>query len=159
MLRRIVRGPGVSLALLFGALALIPSAVLAQQPVGPECGTCPPTGGPRMLGNFIPQPYMSVGGTSRYSQSYAPLGMFGNVTLAEYGPQSANRQVAAPVVTYSRGYDGVVRQSEGIGFTFPYRPSIAPLTYPTRANFSRGFGVNGGTPPAWDSPLNWIDQN
>jgi hypothetical protein len=101
---------------------------------------------------------MNVLGNGTSGGGYAPLGMFGNVTLSEYGPLSATRAVAAPVVTYTRGYDGVPRATVGTVLTYPNMPAIAPVVYPTRANYARGLGLPR-TPPAWDSALNWIDQD
>jgi hypothetical protein len=113
---------------------------------------------PQPLGTFYPQPYLTVTGTGMAGGGYAPLDMYGNVTLNEYGPLSAYRRVAAPVAVYSRGYDGIPRTGVGTAFSYPNMPPASQVIYPTRANHVGGF-PSSGTPPFWDSSLNWIDQN
>ena len=86
------------------------------------------------------------------------MGMYGNTTLALEGPLSPFREIAAPVLVYNRGYDGVVRPSVETSFSHPNLPRLSPVVYPTRANDAYGFRRTF-TPPSWDSGINWIDQN
>ena len=112
-----------------------------------------------ILGTFYPTPYMTVRGNMPTGGGYSPLGIGGSDTsLDVYGPLSSLRSVAAPIVTYNRGYNGVVSATEGTTFTTPYLPSGSPAIYPTRGQNYYGFR-NQPTPPQWDSPINWIDQN
>jgi hypothetical protein len=94
------------------------------------------------LGTFYPTPYITVRGNAPVGGGYTPFGGYGDATLALYGPLSPLRATAAPVVVYSRGYDGVLRPTVGT----------------TRANVSGGFRESG-TPPWWDAAYNWLDQN
>lgn len=110
------------------------------------------------LGTFYPDPYIIVRGNAPVGGGYTAFGRAGDATLALYGPLSPLRATAAPVVTYSRGYDGVVRANVGVGFSYPNLPELSPVVYPTRANVFDGFRESG-TPPWWDAAHNWIDQN
>src|SRR5262249_13742687 len=69
-----------------------------------------------MLGSFYPNPYMIVRGSGRTGGGSTPNGYYGENSLALYGPLSPLRATAASVLTYSRGYDGVVRPGLGTGF-------------------------------------------
>src|SRR5947208_1341227 len=64
---------------------------------------------PSTLGTFVPTPAITVGGDYPASMAgYTPLGMYGDQTMALYGPFSALRPTVAPVITYTRGYNGEV---------------------------------------------------
>ncbi len=78
--------------------------------------------------------------------------------MALYGPISPLRAQAAPVLTYTSGYDGVVRPTLGTSFSTPLLPRVTPVVYPTRANIYGGFR-HSDTPPWWPSAINYIDQN
>ena len=110
------------------------------------------------LGTFYPDPYIIVRGNAPVGGGYTAFGRAGDQTLALYGPLSPLRAVAAPVVAYQRGYDGVARPTIGVGFSYPNLPELGPVVYPTRANVFSGFRESG-TPPWWDGAHNWIDQN
>jgi hypothetical protein len=109
------------------------------------------------LGTFYPTPVIAVQSNNPVGGGFAPLDIFGDQTMALYGPFSALRTTTAPVLTYSRGYDGVVRPVEGITNTYPILPQVAPVAYPTRANYYYGPRIIEN--PAKDSAINWIDQN
>jgi hypothetical protein len=111
-----------------------------------------------MLGTFYPTPYMTVRGNAPAGGGYSPLGVYGDQTLALYGPISPLRATTAPVLTYSRGYDGSLYPTMATGFSTPILPSASPVIYPTQATNYYGFRESG-TPPWWKSGLNWIDQN
>jgi hypothetical protein len=111
-----------------------------------------------MLGTFYPTPVMTVRGNFPTSGGYAPLGQFGETTTALYGPTSALRATSAPVLTYSRGYDGRPIIREGTSFSTPNLPSITPVIYPTQATYFYG-PRSTGNPPWWANGINWIDQN
>jgi hypothetical protein len=111
-----------------------------------------------MLGTFYPGPTLWVRGNGVAGGGYSPLGQYGTSTLALDGPLSPLRATAAPVLTYSRGYDGVVRPQVGTSFSYPNLPRLGPVVYPTRANVYPGFRTSP-TPPQWQSSINWLDQN
>jgi hypothetical protein len=129
--------------------AVVPTATTAR---------IPDNAGYPMLGTFYPEPYMMVRGNGVAGNGYSPLDQFGPNTLALDGPLSPLRATAAPVLTYTRGYDGAVRPLVGTSFSYPNFPRFGPVVYPTRANVSPGFRTTS-TPPWWNSAINWIDQN
>ena len=110
------------------------------------------------LGTFYPTPYLMVRGNAPAGGGYSPLNSFGDGTLALYGPMSALRMTAAPVLTYSRGYDGRSVIVPGTSFSAPNLPALTPVVNPTSASYYYGFR-RSGTPPWWSSGSNWIDQN
>jgi hypothetical protein len=110
------------------------------------------------LGTFYPTPVIFVRGNAPLGGGYSPLEIFGDQTLALYGPLSALRTTTAPVVTYVRGYDGRVRTVEALSFSNPNLPELSPVKYPTEANYFYGPRVPR-TPPWGANALNWIDQN
>jgi hypothetical protein len=109
------------------------------------------------LGTFMPTPAVVVQGNYPAGGGYSPLGTFGDTTMSLYGPFSAFRTTTAPVLTYSRGYDGVVRPAEAITTSYPILPWLSPVAYPTRANYYYGPRIIDD--PAGTSAINWIDQN
>ena len=111
-----------------------------------------------MLGTFYPTPYVMIGGDRPTGGGYSPLGQYGVVTTAMYGPMSVYRTVTAPVSTYSRGYDGRVVETRGHSFSSPFLPESNPVVYPTPAAY-RDRPWRGGTPPWWTTGFGWIDQN
>jgi hypothetical protein len=134
------------------AVVVAPARTVVARPV---------TAVPRdpVLGTFYPTPYMTVRGNMPTGGGYSPLGIGGeDASLDVYGPLSSLRSVAAPIVTYNRGYNGAITASEGTTFTTPFLPSASPAIYPTRGQNFYGFRTQP-TPPQWDSPINWIDQN
>jgi hypothetical protein len=110
------------------------------------------------LGTFQPTPIVIVRGNWPTGGGYTPLQFYGDQTMMIYGPISPFRSVAAPVVTYSRGYDGRVYALPATSFSTPNRPELTPVIYPTSANYYYAPRVNR-TPPQWTSGINWIDQN
>lgn len=112
---------------------------------------------PAPLGTFNPTPVVTVGGNWPNGGGYSPLGIYGDQTLALYGPLSPFRAVTAPVVVYSRGYDGVVRPTEGFSTSYPNQPSLSPVAYPTQAN--NYYGPRVLEDPRYFSASNWLDQN
>ena len=118
----------------------------------------PPAHPPGTLGTFFPTPYITVGGDFPASNAgFTPLGMYGQDTLSLYGPMSSLRPTTAPVVTYSRGYDGTVHVEEAVSTSYPNYPSLSPVIYPTEAN--NYYAPRTLRAPWWDSAINWIDQN
>jgi hypothetical protein len=109
------------------------------------------------LGTFNPSPAIMVQGNYPVGGGYAPLGIFGDQNMSLYGPFSGLRTTTAPVITYVRGYDGVVRPSEGVTATYPNLPRLAPLAYPTRANHYYAPRILES--PADTNASMWIDHN
>ncbi len=125
---------------------LVPARATVDQPSSPYAGT------------FYPTPYMTVRGDSPTGGGYSPLGIYGDSTMALYGPLSSLRSTAAPLITYSRGYDGRTSIRDGTSFSTPNLPQATPVIYPTQATYYYGFRESGD-PPWWTSGINWIDQN
>jgi hypothetical protein len=109
------------------------------------------------LGTFYPTPAIVVQGNYPAGGGFSPMGMFGDQGLSLYGPLSSLRTTTAPTVTYTRGYDGVVRPVEGIATSYPNLPLLSPVAYPTRANYYYAPRIRDN--PAVESAINWIDQN
>jgi hypothetical protein len=133
---------------------MVQQRVVAAQHTAPVQA---PTLAPQ-LGSFYPDRYVFVAGNNEPGMGHSPLGMYGPNNLVMDGPLSAWRSKAAPVASYSRGYDGVLHPSVGTGFSYPNRPDLAPIVYPTRGNVASGFRQSG-VPPQWLDSINWIDQN
>jgi hypothetical protein len=127
-----------------------PAAVAVPAPARPRAA------GP--LGTFYPTPYIWTRGNAPAGGGYSPLGQFGDTTMALYGPLSAFRFTSAPVLTYSRGYDGRPVVAPGTSFSTPNLPALTPVVYPTQATNYFGFR-RSGAPPWWPNAINWIDQN
>jgi hypothetical protein len=111
------------------------------------------------LGTFMPTPYVIIGGNyPTGSVGYSPNEMYGDTALPLYGPLSAFRASTAPVMVYSRGYDGQTRLIEANSFSYPNFPAMSPVVYPTEANYY--WGPRTPRTPRWgSSAINWIDQN
>jgi hypothetical protein len=110
------------------------------------------------LGTFEPTPYLMVGGSHPTGSGYTPMNTYGDQTLSLYGPLSPLRMSTAPILSYTRGYDGRVHLVETNSFSYPNLPEISPVVYPTEANYFYGPRVNR-TPRWGSSAINWIDQN
>lgn len=110
------------------------------------------------LGTFARTPYLFVRGNGPAGGGYSPLGEFGDASMSIYGPLSSFRMTSAPVLTYSRGYDGRTVVAPGTSFSTPNLPSLTPVVYPTQATNYYG-PKQSGTPPWWANGMNWIDQN
>jgi hypothetical protein len=113
-----------------------------------------------MLGNFYPEPYMYVRNNGASGGGgYAPGGLYGSENaLSLYGPFSSLRATTAPLVVYSRGYNGVVQPVPATSFSTPFLPEATPVIYPTRANIYGGFRQSR-TPPWWPNGINFVDLN
>jgi hypothetical protein len=109
------------------------------------------------LGTFMPTPAIMVMGNYPAGGGYSPLGIEGDQTMSLYGPFSALRTTTAPVTVYTRGFDGVVRPAPGISSSYPNLPYLAPVAYPTRANYYYAPRVLEN--PGETSAINWLDQN
>ena len=110
------------------------------------------------LGTFQPTPILTVRGNDPVGGGYSPLGIYGDQTMALYGPLSPLRVATAPVLVYVRGYDGSIRITEAASFSNPNLPELSPVRYPTEANYFYGPRVNRISP--WGlNAINWIDQN
>lgn len=116
---------------------------------------CEPVG---TLGTFEPTPYIFVGGAAPIAGGYSPLGTYGDTSLSLNGPVASLRSMSAPVVTYSRGYDGIVREVQGTSSSTPNLPRLSPFAYPTRRS---NYYAPRTSPPLsqWTSGSTWIDQN
>jgi hypothetical protein len=110
------------------------------------------------LGTFYPTPYITVGGSNPVGPGYSPLDIYGDQTLALYGPLSPLRTTTAPLVSYARGYDGRIHKVEAASLSNPNLRALSPVVYPTQANYYYAPRVLR-TPPWWPSAINWIDQN
>jgi len=110
------------------------------------------------LGTFQPTPYIIVGGSHPAGSGYSPNDLYGDQTLSLYGPLSPLRVSTAPVLGYTRGYDGQLRLTEANSFSYPNLPDLSPVVYPTEGNYYYGPRVNR-TPRWGSSAINWIDQN
>jgi hypothetical protein len=127
---------------------------LVVTPARPRCAP----GGSATLGTFQPTPYIWVGGSNPTGTGYSPLAIYGDQTMSLYGPLSPLRVSTAPVVGYTRGYDGQIRVTEANSFSYPNLPALSPVVYPTESNYYYGPRVNR-TPRWGSSAINWIDQN
>lgn len=116
---------------------------------------CSPAPGP--LGTFEPTPYMMVRGNWPLGGGYSPLEVYGDQSMSVYGPLSPLRSTSAPIVTYSRGYDGRVYAAPATSSSTPNLPAISPVVYPTQRNYYYAPRVDR-SPPQWSSGMNWIDQ-
>jgi hypothetical protein len=160
------RGPLIGLALGLAGLLTTPESSPGGGPFGRPAAVYRPTrvyvptqrrsdlAPSPMLGSFYPTPYMTVGGNG--FSGYTPLNWYGEGTLSMYGPVSSLRAISAPVTTYSRGYDGIVRPTQGNTFSYPFLPPASPVVYPTRA-LQRDAFRHQSTPPWWNSGFNWVD--
>jgi hypothetical protein len=153
---------GVSLILTAGAVSSVagerhfrrarrPAVV---QPV-PTAHRIDPVYGDR-LGTFFPTPAVVVQGNYPVGGGYAPLGTFGDTTMALFGPLSSFRTTTAPVLTYARGYDGVVRPAQFTSTSYPNLPYLAPVAYPTRANHYYAPRILDN--PGRESAIEWLDH-
>lgn len=138
-----------------GQDSLQPVRIRRVGPSAPPACDCPE---PPPLGTFEPTPYLMVRGSWPVGGGYSPLQVFGDQSMSLYGPLSPLRSVAAPVTTYTRGYDGRVYARRANSTSTPNLPSLSPVVYPTPANYYYGPRVNR-TPPSWSSGMQWIDQN
>ncbi len=146
----------IGMALAASAEAGEPYYRYTQQVQGATAACTEPAYQP--LGTFYPQPYTMLPANGIAGGGYSPMNMQGAGTLAEYGPLSLYRQVAIPATVYSRGYDGLVRPSEGTTLVYPNLPAMSPIngrtaiSFPPNRRLSRPFQSGGGA-------INWLDQN
>lgn len=112
---------------------------------------------PETLGTFQPTPYLMVRGNWPLGGGYSPLDIYGDQSMALYGPTSPMREISAPVRTYVRGYDGTIYTGEVTSFSAPNQPQLSPVVYPTPGNYYYGPRLNR-TPPWWTKGTRWIDQ-
>ena len=110
------------------------------------------------LGTFYPTPFLMVRGNGPAGGGFSPLGQFGDANMVVYGPLSSLRMTSAPVLTYTRGYDGRTVVAPGTSFSAPNYPELTPVVYPTQASNYYGFRQSGD-PPWWANGINWLDQN
>jgi hypothetical protein len=113
---------------------------------------------PAPLGTFAPTPMVMVRSDSPTGSGFSPLGQSGDATMAIYGPLSPFRATAAPVLTYTRGYDGTIVAVPGSSFSTPNLPTLSSVVYPTQSTNYFGPRVLK-SPPWWASGAGWIDQN
>jgi hypothetical protein len=121
-------------------------------------GPCPAPRVTSTLGTFNPTPLITVRGNLPLGGGYSPLEIYGDQSLALYGPLSPLRTSTAPVLTYVRGYDGRTRLTETSSFSNPNLPALSRVRYPTVGNYYYGPRVIPNLP--WgNNAINWIDQN
>ncbi len=120
-------------------------------------GSVCPTAVVPTLGTFEPTPYIMVRGNWPLGGGYSPLDVYGDQSMSLYGPLSPMRSTSAPIMTYSRGYDGRVYAAPATSFSTPNLPRLSPVVYPTPASYYYGPRLNR-TPLSWSSGINWIDQ-
>jgi hypothetical protein len=109
------------------------------------------------LGTFYPTPAVGIVGNYPSGVGYSPMGIYGEHAMSLNGPFSSFRTTTAPVLTYTRGYDGVVRPGESVSTSTPILPLLSPLAYPTRANDY--YAPRLRDHPEQDSAINWIDHD
>jgi len=112
---------------------------------------------PETLGTFQPTPYLMVRGNWPLGGGYSPLEVYGDQSMAVYGPLSPMREISAPLRTYTRGYGGTIYPGEATSFSAPNQPRLSPVIYPTPGNYYYGPRLNR-TPPWWTTGTRWIDQ-
>jgi hypothetical protein len=113
---------------------------------------------PAPLGTFSPTPMLMIRGDGPTGSGFSPLGQSGDASMSMYGPLSPFRAIAAPVVTYTRGYDGSLVPTLGTSFSTPNSPTLSSVVYPTQS--SNYFGPRVlKSPPWWANGTDWIDQN
>ena len=147
-------------------LPLVAGPAFAQEPprrarrtvVVTPVQACPAPRPTSKLGTFYPTPYISVRGNLPIGGGYSPLEIYGDQTLALYGPLSPLRTQTAPILTYVRGYDGRTHLTEASSFSNPNLPILSPVRYPTVGNYYYGPRVIR-TMPWGTNAINWIDQN
>ena len=110
------------------------------------------------LGTFYPTPQVMIGGAyPTAGGGYTPLESYGDATLPLYGPISAFRVSTAPVLSYTRGYDGQTRVVETNSFSYPNLPSMSPVVYPTESNYY--WGPRTPRTPRWGSSRHQLDRS
>jgi len=148
---------GFGLVLMIGTVCSAQDSRVPRRLFGsPPAPACVIPASP-VLGTFEPTPYLMVRGNWPAGGGYSPLEVFGDQSMSLYGPYSPLRSTAAPIMGYSRGYDGIVRPAEITSFSNPNLPALSPVVYPTPGSYYYGPRVNR-TPPWWTSGVNWIDQ-
>ncbi len=150
------RAVGLVVAAVLSAFSTAPA--LSQTFEAPGVRPDAACASPPTLGTFEPTPYIMVGGAAPLSRGYSPLGIYGDGSMALNGPFSPLRSTSAPVTTYSRGYDGVVRPRQATSFSNPNLPRLSPFVYPTQRSNYYAPRINR-TPPGWTTGTNWIDLN
>lgn len=114
---------------------------------------------PPMLGSFYPTPYVTVRGNGMTGGGYSPNSIYGDGSMALYGPFSPFRSVSAPVNAYQRGYDGRLYPTTATGTSNPNLPDLSPVVYPTQ--FNNHYSPRSGyrTDPRNQSGFGWVDLN
>jgi hypothetical protein len=145
-----------------GAASFAPAGEPGRRPVRTvivrSARPCPAPRASATLGTFQPTPYIMVRGNNPLGGGYSPGGIYGDQTLALYGPISPFRVTTAPVLIYTRGYDGSIHVGEIPDFSTPNLPELSPVRYPTIANNYYAPRLDR-RPPRNSSAINWIDQN
>lgn len=122
-----------------------PSPVVGQTVARPVQAVIPmeTVARPRYLGTFRPDPALATYTGPGTTGGYAPAGLPRSyASMSVYGPFSRVQSLPEEVITYSRGYDGVLRPtSTGISYQYPnparYRDmTLIPTGY--KYNFNRG---------------------
>lgn len=162
--RSLLRGPIVAYPAQSPTMAypaVQPAAFLVPRPAAVSA-SARVVAAPRSAGalgsGFVSTPYMFVRGNGTAGGGYSPLGLFGDATMALYGPLSGLRATSAPVLTYSRGYNGTSVVTPATSFSTPNLPGLTPVVYPTQATNYFGFR-RSGEPPWFPNAMDWIDQN
>src|SRR5437764_14852608 len=82
---------------------------------------------PETLGTFQPTPYLMVRGNWPLGGGYSPLEVYGDQSMALYGPLSPMREISAPLRTYTRGYGGTIYPGGATSFSAPNQPHLSPV--------------------------------
>ncbi|RUL85552.1 hypothetical protein [Tautonia sociabilis] len=128
------------------SVPVLPTPVLLPAPISPTGAVVPlvPTSIPvrRPLGTFRQDPtlvsYTGPGTTGTYTPGGLPR-QYGAMSF--YGPFSRLRSLPQEVVTYSRGYDGVLRQTSSV-ISYEYTD---PRQYKDTTLVPTGFGYDLST--------------
>ena len=92
------------------------------------------------LGTFYPTPYITVRGSYPTGGGYSPLGLYGDTSMALYGPTSTR---SAPFGSFA-GYDGRTYAPGRTSFSTP-NPSRSSGRHPTQA--TNYYGPRNRPPP------------
>jgi hypothetical protein len=124
----------------------------------PTTAVAPAPAAPMQSSGFFPTPMALIRGSGNAGGGFTPLGQYGPYSMSYFGPFSAFRATTAPVVVYSRGYDGVYRPTVARTFSTPNLPAASPVVYPTQSTHVDGPRRPIFFPPN-DAAVNWLDQN
>ena len=121
------------------------------------CSRVSAPGGLRRWERFIPRPSHHPRQRPDRRRLFSGQ-IYGEQTLGLYGPLSRISRTTAPVLTYTRGYDGRHRLAESFSFSNPNLPSLSPVAIPHRGQLLLRTARVRAMPWGYNA-INWIDQN